>query len=199
MILRKEHRCIHDFIANTIVIKAKQPCLAKVLPASKIERLFARIADNLVYLVPISMINNESIFTEFSAMMGVTILSCILVVQMILLTRDGQTLGKKLFGLKIVLEKTKKNGGFATNVLLRTACNMLLSFIPLYSLVDALFIFRKDQRCIHDLLAKTIVIKIQSVSRILYFVQSRFTSIMNYRIGWEFFVGFLVNILLEFR
>lgn len=133
--------------------------MAKVLPASKVERLFARIADNLVYLVPISMINNESIFTEFSAMMGVAILSCILVVQMILLTRDGQTLGKKLFGLKIVLEKTKKNGGFATNVLLRTACNMLLSFIPLYSLVDALFIFRKDQRCIHDLLAKTIVIK----------------------------------------
>jgi len=130
-----------------------------VKKASRIERLLARIADNILYMVPISMMSNEVLLAEFSGMLGIGILTCIAVVQISFLTKDGQTIGKKVFGIKIVLEKTKKNGGFPTNVLLRTFCNMLLGFIPLYGLVDVLFIFRKDERCIHDLIAKTIVVK----------------------------------------
>jgi uncharacterized RDD family membrane protein YckC len=46
-----------------------------------------------------------------------------------------------------------------TNVLLRGVVNGLLSIIPLYGLVDALFIFREDKRCLHDLIAGTIVVR----------------------------------------
>jgi len=49
---------------------------------------------------------------------------------------------------------------------LRVVLNGLLGFItlyllggiPLYSVVDALFIFRNDRRCIHDLVAGTVVV-----------------------------------------
>ncbi|HIM18116.1 MAG TPA: RDD family protein, partial [Dehalococcoidia bacterium] len=33
--------------------------------------------------------------------------------------------------------------------------------IPVYSVVDALFIVRSDRRCIHDLIAGTVVVKSQ--------------------------------------
>lgn len=46
-----------------------------------------------------------------------------------------------------------------TNVLLRLMLNTLLAFIPGYALVDILFIFRKDRRCIHDFIAGTHVVK----------------------------------------
>ncbi|MBI3550843.1 MAG: RDD family protein [Elusimicrobia bacterium] len=67
--------------------------------------------------------------------------------------------------------------GFVANVLLRAWLNGLLAFIssvivmlpvillggpsvvlPVYALVDALFIFREDRRCLHDFLAGTRVV-----------------------------------------
>ncbi len=45
------------------------------------------------------------------------------------------------------------------NVLVRMVLNGALGLIPFYSLVDALFIFRSDRRCIHDLIAGTVVVK----------------------------------------
>ncbi|MEA2700447.1 MAG: hypothetical protein QOI66_4718, partial [Myxococcales bacterium] len=48
--------------------------------------------------------------------------------------------------------------------LLRGVVNGIISAIPylggLYALVDALFIFRDDRRCIHDLIAGTRVIAV---------------------------------------
>jgi hypothetical protein len=32
-------------------------------------------------------------------------------------------------------------------------------FVPLYGIVDACFIFREDQRCLHDLIADTTVVE----------------------------------------
>jgi uncharacterized RDD family membrane protein YckC len=43
--------------------------------------------------------------------------------------------------------------------LLRNVVNGLLGFIPLYSLVDVLFIFGERRQCLHDRLADTIVVK----------------------------------------
>jgi uncharacterized RDD family membrane protein YckC len=66
-------------------------------------------------------------------------------------------------GIKIVKFDTGQNGGFVPNVLLRSIVNGLIGSIPfigaLYALVDILFIFAEDRRCIHDHLAGTVVIK----------------------------------------
>lgn len=93
----------------------------------------------------------------FSAMgAGLLIL---LAIQIYLLSTRGQTIGKKIVGIKIVNFDDGTNPGFVKAFLLRVFVNGLIGFVPLYSLVDLLFIFRADQRCIHDLLANTVVVK----------------------------------------
>jgi uncharacterized RDD family membrane protein YckC len=61
-----------------------------------------------------------------------------------LLTTTGQSLGKKLIGIKIVKHSTGENGGFVTNVLVRFTVNYIIaSLVPFYGLIDVLFIFSK--------------------------------------------------------
>ena len=81
------------------------------------------------------------------------------IVQIALLSRDGQTIGKKIVDIRIVSVETGENAGFGTNVVMRAWVNALLGIIPLYAFVDILFIFRDDQRCIHDLIAGTHVME----------------------------------------
>ena len=82
-----------------------------------------------------------------------------LVVQLWFLIKDGQTIGKKLMKIRIVKRETGHNGGFVPNVLMRGFVNGLLGIIPFYGLVDILFIFREDRRCVHDLLACPVVVR----------------------------------------
>jgi len=82
----------------------------------------------------------------------------ILIYQAYLLTTAGQSIGKKLVHIKIMKANTGGSRGFVTNVLLREIVNSLLALIPLYAIVDILFIFRDDQRCIHDMIAGTRVV-----------------------------------------
>jgi uncharacterized RDD family membrane protein YckC len=81
------------------------------------------------------------------------------IIQVALLARDGQTIGKKVVDIRIVSVETGQNAGFGSNVAMRAWVNFLLGIIPLYGLVDILFIFRDDQRCIHDLIAGTHVVE----------------------------------------
>lgn len=78
------------------------------------------------------------------------------------LKRDGQTLGKKAVGIRIV----RSDGSRATLarlVFARALPVWIINFIPLVNmlvLVDVLFIFGKQRRCIHDHIADTIVVKV---------------------------------------
>ena len=82
-------------------------------------------------------------------------------VQIWLLVKDGQTIGKKLTKIRIVKVDTGQNGGFVPNVLMRAVVHALINSITsgLYGLVDVLFIFRDDRRCAHDLIAGTTVVR----------------------------------------
>jgi uncharacterized RDD family membrane protein YckC len=79
-----------------------------------------------------------------------------------ILVRHGQTIGKKVIGMRIVTLEGDIPP-FARVVLIRYILMMLITRIPmvgsLFSLIDVLFIFRRDKRCIHDLLAGTRVVK----------------------------------------
>jgi uncharacterized RDD family membrane protein YckC len=79
-----------------------------------------------------------------------------------LLATRGQTIGKMLLGLRIV--RSDGSAASAGKVIgLRYGLCWLLAFIPLvgglFGLIDALMIFRADRRCLHDLIADTIVVK----------------------------------------
>lgn len=77
-----------------------------------------------------------------------------------LITKTGQSIGKKLMRIKLVRHGTGKHVGFARAVLVRWWLNGLISQIPLYFIIDSLFIFRQDRRCVHDLMAGTDVVKV---------------------------------------
>ena len=100
----------------------------------------------------------------FMALIGLQLLGLLLfaIVNGYLLMSRGQTIGKLLLGMRIV----RPDGSAATPVRvigLRYAVGWLLSAIPMvgmvYALVDCLMIFRADRRCVHDLIADTIVVK----------------------------------------
>lgn len=79
-----------------------------------------------------------------------------------LLTR-AQTLGKMMFGLRIIRSDGSRPDAWRLFGL-RYGIGMLLGIntavVMIYSLVDALLIFRKSRRCLHDSIADTQVIKL---------------------------------------
>ena len=94
------------------------------------------------------------------------------VVQVWMLTTRGQTIGKRITGIRIVRVEDESNPGIVNAWLLRqclfTIAGVVMSLIPIlgillrpaFHLVDWCMIFRDDQRCLHDLLAKTKVVRV---------------------------------------
>ena len=73
------------------------------------------------------------------------------------LIKNGQSIGKKLVGIKVV----RKDGtpvSVGRVVLLRNVVVKGLSFIPFFGLVNVLFIFAESRQCLHDRIADTIVV-----------------------------------------
>jgi formylglycine-generating enzyme required for sulfatase activity/uncharacterized RDD family membrane protein YckC len=87
-----------------------------------------------------------------------------IVIQGYLLGKYGQTIGKRMVGTRIVSCEDGRILPFWTVFSLRYLPVSLVSQIPVagqwLSLIDVLFIFRKDKRCIHDLIAGTKVVKV---------------------------------------
>jgi len=74
------------------------------------------------------------------------------------LIRNSQTLGKKILNIKVV----RADGSpvsLSRLFWLRNVVNGLLGLIPLYALIDHLFIFGESRQCLHDKIADTIVIQ----------------------------------------
>ena len=80
-----------------------------------------------------------------------------------LLSKKGQTVGKLLVGTKIVSVETDEIIPLWKVFILRYLPMGVASQIPVigpfFALANGLLIFRKDKRCIHDLIAGTKVIK----------------------------------------
>jgi uncharacterized RDD family membrane protein YckC len=68
---------------------------------------------------------------------------------------DGQSIGKKAMKTRAVLEDS---GAPITNDYKSSVLRNILLFIPIVSLVDALFIFGDERKRLGDKLAKTTVI-----------------------------------------
>lgn len=72
-------------------------------------------------------------------------------------SRNGQSIAKRMLGIKVVRSDGSR-ASLARIFWLRNVVNVLISIIPLYGLVDALFIFSESRQCIHDRIADTIVV-----------------------------------------
>jgi uncharacterized RDD family membrane protein YckC len=72
--------------------------------------------------------------------------------------RNGQTIGKKITGIKVV-----RSDGSPISLgrifWLRNVVNAVIGIIPLYSIIELLFIFGDSQQCLHDKIADSIVVR----------------------------------------
>jgi len=98
-----------------------------------------------------------------SISMGVVAFILFIVVQYIPLSQSGQTWGKRVMKTRIVT-MSGQQPQLMDLVLKRYGFFNLVGLIPfvggLISLVSILMIFKKDRRCLHDLIAGTQVVKV---------------------------------------
>jgi uncharacterized RDD family membrane protein YckC len=72
---------------------------------------------------------------------------------------NGQSIAKKLLGIRVV--RTDGSAASLGRIFwLRNVVNTVISIVPLYSLIDGLFIFGESRQCLHDKIAGTIVLKV---------------------------------------
>jgi uncharacterized RDD family membrane protein YckC len=72
--------------------------------------------------------------------------------------RNGQTIAKKFLGIKVV-RSDGSPASLGRIFWLRNVVNALIGIVPLYGLIDHLFIFGESRQCLHDKIADTMVIK----------------------------------------
>lgn len=125
--------------------------------ATRMSRLGAALLDGAIGAVPYALAIGESAPVPLR-LVGAAGLLALIGYQLYSVSTRGQTIGKRLLSIRVVLKETGENGGFVVNVLKRGLVTGLLNLIPGFFLVDSLFIFREDRRCIHDFIAGTIVV-----------------------------------------
>lgn len=139
-------------------------------------RLVAKIVDGLAFgLIAVIAIVAAIVLPELDGnsqaqgivgiallVIGIAAFVGLLVYNLLMLQRYGQTIGKRMFNIRIV----RTDGSpcdLVRIIFARWLPVTLLGAIPLFGsiigLVDPLMIFRNDQRCMHDLIADTIVVK----------------------------------------
>jgi uncharacterized RDD family membrane protein YckC len=156
-----------------------EPESAELEPADRGTRLGANLLDGLISGVPaigviwgVLTLLGYSLFSAGAGEPSELLLSILsfgvaggfyLAINGYLLARHGQSVGKRLCSLRIL----RQDGSLPTlweSFGKRHLSILLLGQVPiagnLVSLVDALFIFRGDRRCLHDLLAGTQVVKV---------------------------------------
>ncbi len=145
---------------------------AELVKSSRLVRLGAVLLDSAVIVVPAILIaiampglgvKQSGLGAEIAlGALGLGVIA-FFIYQLYLLYANGQTLGKKLLGIKIVRSDGSR-AGFWRIVLLRYLVPGVIGAIPfvgfLFGLADPLFIFGEEKRCIHDLFADTIVVDV---------------------------------------
>jgi uncharacterized RDD family membrane protein YckC len=143
----------------------------KFILASRLKRLFARLLDGVFGLVSalipgfvLTFLSGGSFDDPESFLLGAVVgIICFVIYQWYLLATTAQTIGKKYLKIKIV-NKNGEQAGFFVNVVLREWIMGLIGIIPaiggIIQIVNILFIFRDDRKCIHDLIAGTVVVSV---------------------------------------
>jgi uncharacterized RDD family membrane protein YckC len=145
-------------------------------PADRVTRLGASILDGLIFAamvylpfifaaaaIPLAApIDGET--TAVNTVMGAAGLVAVVGfavwcwLTITYMNRNGQSIAKKMLGIKVV-RRDGARASLARLIWLRNVLNWFISIVPLYGLLDSLFIFGEARQCLHDKIADTIVIK----------------------------------------
>ncbi len=153
---------------------------------SRLRRLGAALLDGIAFLVValvamlfaffamlLSGVSMQAVLSGASAAEGVMALFiglisigflALMLLNLIWWHRYGQSVGKRMLGIKIVRTDGSRCG-LRRIILYRGLPIQLLSLIPLIGafipLIDSLFIFQHSRKCIHDMIADTVVVQVQ--------------------------------------
>ena len=147
----------------------------QLVPADRGTRLGASILDTFIFSVCIYLplvvtaitgaaatdATDEGLFTMFLGVGGFLTLVGLSVwagFTLKFMREDGQSIAKKMMGIKVV----RSDGSpvsLARLIWLRNVVNWALSIVPLYAILEPLFIFGEARQCLHDKIADTIVVK----------------------------------------
>jgi len=164
-------------------------------------RLLAYLADGLIFFIPLLALGFFVPFLANSFESGHGDLSndlekgivvaigiffllfflAVMVINWVLLYKNGQTIGKRLLAIKIVRTDGSR-ASLLRIIFLRFLPTGLLNSIPffgvVFTLLDPLLIFQKSRRCLHDLIADTIVIDTSKRRSIIAMIITSIVSIV---------------------
>lgn len=150
------------------------PELGEIQLASRLSRLTAASIDFLILpgaFLTVFIFFYSRIYSRLSQLDDIdifvmTLLSLVMltaiIINIVLLYRYGQTIGKYFLSIRIV-RMDYSRVGLARIIFYRILSIWLLRMIPFIGniivIVNPLFIFQNSRRCLHDLIADTIVVK----------------------------------------
>lgn len=85
-----------------------------------------------------------------------------LAIQIVMQVRFGQSVGKRLFKIKVVRTDGSPVELWRIILLRNLALHVAAQLCGFVGLIDALMIFGAEERCLHDLIAETIVIDVSA-------------------------------------
>lgn len=142
--------------------------------AGRGQRFVAALVDgviSLVVMIPVMWWFGVFQYTErgqeppFTLTLVMTVLgfAVFAAIHFTLLVKYGQTIGKKLLNIRIA-DMAGNKPAVGTLLFKRYLPVSIVGLIPLIGqllpLLDVLFIFRQDRRCVHDLIAGTQVLRV---------------------------------------
>jgi uncharacterized RDD family membrane protein YckC len=136
--------------------------------AERGDRFIANLVDNFILMIPMfGGFLLGAIVSRNEALAGIAILlgvlgSLAVAGYQIYLAQYGQSIGKRMRHIRVI-RNDGSPASLARILLLRNFVPAIIgSFCGLFGIVDVLTIFGEERRCLHDLLADTKVVKVNS-------------------------------------
>lgn len=131
--------------------------------ASRGSRLAAKIVSGVAVIVPIAVLVPVTEMGETAAGIGGVLMLLsflgVLGLNIYWLADNGQTIGKRALGIKIVRSDRASEASLVRLLFIRGLSESIASSLcSLLWFIDVLFIFSDDRQCLHDLIADTTVI-----------------------------------------
>ena len=136
--------------------------------AERGDRFIANLVDNFILMIPMfgglllgAILSRNTALAAISMLLG-TFGTLAVAGYQIYLAQYGQSIGKRMRHMRVV-RTDGSPASMARILLLRNLVPAIIgSFCGFFGIIDALMIFGEERRCLHDLLADTKVVKLNS-------------------------------------
>lgn len=136
-------------------------------PSARLAAVLVDVGLRLAYLlvVAVGAALSSPVVVRVGSHAGWIAFVALFVIDLVLLARTGQTLGKRALGLRIVRGDGSR-APLGRLFWLRSVAPAVLGSVPLvgwlFGLIDTLAIFGADRRTLHDRMADTIVVDLRA-------------------------------------